>query len=250
MDILEISDGEEGEVVLVRKGEEKRQEILTVAERLFCLKGYRETSVQDILDVLKTSKGGFYHHFESKEMVLETLCAQRAEKAAALTEKKLADAQAPMERINAVLHGMMPLRREEVPFLTMLMPQLFTQEGRTVCLAYQDALRDAFLPLMERELDAAQQGDVICPPGEDSVADLVLTLMNRCWLHVAQLLLNTIKTAQRPEPAALMDELAIYRAALERLLDAPFGSVEIIRLDEWYDVAQGVERRIALPMGG
>ena len=70
---------------------------------------------------------------------------------------------------------------------------------------------------MERELDAAQQGDVICPPGEDSVADLVLTLMNRCWLHVAQLLLNTIKTAQRPEPAALMDELAIYRAALERL---------------------------------
>lgn len=234
----------------MRKGEEKRQEILAVAERLFCLKGYRETSVQDILDVLKASKGGFYHHFESKEMVLETLCAQRAHKAAALAEGKLAAMDTPMERINAVLHGMMPLRREEITFLTMLLPQLFTQEGRTVCLAYQEALREAFLPMMERELDAAIEAGIIFPPGEDSVADLVLTLMNRCWLHAAQVLLNTIKTAQRPEPGVLMDELALYRAAFERLLDAPFGSVEIIRLDEWYDVAQGVERRISLPMEG
>lgn len=234
----------------MRKGEEKRQEILAVAERLFCLKGYRETSVQDILDVLKASKGGFYHHFESKEMVLETLCAQRAGKAAVLAESKLAKATSPMERINTVLHGMMPLRREEVTFLTMLLPQLFTQEGRTVCLAYQEALREAFLPMMERELDAAIRAEAIFPPGEDSVADLMLTLMNRCWLHVAQMLLNTIKTAQRPEPAMLMDELALYRAAFERLLDAPFGSVEIIRLDEWFDVAQGVERRISLPMEG
>ena len=70
----------------MRKGEEKKQEILTVAERLFCLKGYRETSVQDILDVLKASKGGFYHYFESKEAVLETLCTERAQKAKAQAE--------------------------------------------------------------------------------------------------------------------------------------------------------------------
>lgn len=65
----------------MRKGDEKRQEMLAVAERLFCTKGYEATSVQDILDVLPCSKGGFYPHFASKEMVLDTLCTQRAERA-------------------------------------------------------------------------------------------------------------------------------------------------------------------------
>lgn len=234
----------------MRKGEEKRQEILNVAERLFCLKGYRETSVQDILDVLKTSKGSFYHHFESKESVLETLCVQRARKAADETVRSLAPLTDPMARINAVLHGMTPLRREETGFLAMLLPQLFTPEGRTVCQGYQDALQEAFEPILDRVLDEARAADVIFPPCEDSVAPILLTMMNRCWFHVAKRLLADMKTAQRPEPAALLDELTVYRAAMERLLDAPFGTVEIIRLQEWYDVAQTLERRIALPMEG
>ena len=234
----------------MRKGEEKKQEILTVAERLFCLKGYRETSVQDILDVLKASKGGFYHYFESKEAVLETLCTERAQKAKAQAESRQRETRDPIACLNAVMHGMMPLRREEVPFLTMLMPQMFTQEGRTVCLAYQEALRTAFLPMMTTALDNAKKAGAIAPPGTENMADLVLTLLNRCWLHVAQGLLETIKTAQRPEPAALLEKLGIYRAALERLLDAPHGSIEIVSLAEWYEVAQGIERRISLPMEG
>lgn len=234
----------------MRKGEEKRQEILNVAERLFYLKGYRDTSVQDILDVLKTSKGSFYHHFDSKETLLATLCDQRAQKSADATAKLLAGIADPMARINAVLYGVMPLRKDEANFLLMLLPQMFTPEGRTVCMSYQDSLRRAFLPIVTSVLDEGQEAGVIFPPCAESLADVLLTLMNRCWFHVAQQLLACIKTAQRPEPAALMDELSVYRAAIERLLDAPYGTVEIIRLQEWYEVAQTVERRISLPMGG
>ena len=234
----------------MRKGDEKKQVILAASEKLFCLRGYHETSIQDILDTLKTSKGSFYHHFDSKESVLETLCVERARASAEQTMRLLAGIGEPMARINAVFHSMMPLRREESGFLAMLLPQMFTPEGRTVCQGYQDALHEAFLPVLTAVLDEAREAGVIYPPTADSPADILLTLMNRCWLHVAQQLLTAVKTAQRPEPAVLMDELAIYRAAIERLLDAPYGTVEIIRLQEWYDVAQTLERRMALPMGG
>ena len=50
----------------MRKGDEKRQELLNTAERLFCRQGYEETSVQDLLNAASMSKGGFYHHFASK----------------------------------------------------------------------------------------------------------------------------------------------------------------------------------------
>lgn len=232
----------------MRKGEEKRLDILTVAEKMFCQKGYKETSVQDILDALNTSKGSFYHHFESKEQVLATLCIQRAQKSAETCMRVLGTVAEPMARINTVFHSIMPLRREEVAFLSMLLPQISTPEGRTVCLAYQDALHDAFTPLLDAVLDEARAAGLIFPPTEDGQSDILLTLLNRCWLHVAQTLLESIKKAQRPEPAALLDELTVYRAAIERLLDAPYGTVELIRLQEWYEVAQLVEHRVAAHM--
>lgn len=35
--------------------------------KLFSLKGFESTSIHDILDAVKASKGGFYCHFASKE---------------------------------------------------------------------------------------------------------------------------------------------------------------------------------------
>jgi TetR/AcrR family transcriptional regulator, transcriptional repressor for nem operon len=46
---------------------ELRQRIILEALRLFSLKGFLSTSVQDILTAANTSKGGLYNHFKSKE---------------------------------------------------------------------------------------------------------------------------------------------------------------------------------------
>lgn len=231
----------------MRKGDERKQEILTAAEKLFCTKGYQETSVQDILDELKVSKGAFYHHFESKGSVLETLCAQRAEKAAERTKEALTKAEGALSCLNTVLQGMSPLCMEEAPFLSMLLPQLFTHEGRTVCIAYQEALRLAFLPMITEAVHTAANDGVIAPAGGEDIADLLLVMMNHCWLHVAKMLLSQIDKAAQLSPAVLLDTLTLYRAAMERLLDAPFGSINLADLEAWNRVTQEIERRIVLP---
>jgi TetR/AcrR family transcriptional repressor of nem operon len=46
---------------------ELRQRIILESLRLFSLKGFLSTSIQDILTAAGTSKGGFYNHFKSKE---------------------------------------------------------------------------------------------------------------------------------------------------------------------------------------
>ena len=61
----------------MKKGDLKRSSILETAERLFFEKGYEQTSIQDILDALSLSKGGFYHHFASKEAILSEICENR-----------------------------------------------------------------------------------------------------------------------------------------------------------------------------
>ena len=49
---------------------EPRQEILRTAARLFQQRGYDATSMNDVATALKLSKGGLYHHFQSKDEIL------------------------------------------------------------------------------------------------------------------------------------------------------------------------------------
>ena len=49
---------------------EPRQEILRAAARLFQQQGYDATSMNDVASALRLSKGGLYHHFQSKDEIL------------------------------------------------------------------------------------------------------------------------------------------------------------------------------------
>lgn len=54
--------------------EETVNRILDAAGRLFMEKGYEHTSIQDIIDNLGgLSKGAIYHHFKSKEEILDAV---------------------------------------------------------------------------------------------------------------------------------------------------------------------------------
>lgn len=62
--------------------EQTQERIVDASIKLFIEKGYEQTTIQDILDALKLSKGGLYHHFKSKEEILEAVREKRAQYAA------------------------------------------------------------------------------------------------------------------------------------------------------------------------
>ena len=58
---------------VVKEAEERRNEILDVAERLFCTKGFDQTSTNDILNEIGIARGTLYYHFKSKEDILDAM---------------------------------------------------------------------------------------------------------------------------------------------------------------------------------
>ena len=66
--------------------------ILNTAARLFIEKGFDRTSLQDIIDETKLSKGAIYHHFTSKEDIFDKICqrigAENSERLAAVRDDK------------------------------------------------------------------------------------------------------------------------------------------------------------------
>ena len=56
-----------------RKRISTKSRIVKAAWNLFYKKGYEQTTVEDIINASKTSKGTFYHYFKGKESLLNSL---------------------------------------------------------------------------------------------------------------------------------------------------------------------------------
>lgn len=69
-----------------RKRQSTKSRIVKAAWNLFYKNGYDETTVEDIINASKTSKGTFYHYFKSKEGLLNTLSYLFDEKYEELSE--------------------------------------------------------------------------------------------------------------------------------------------------------------------
>ena len=72
---------------IVKEAEERRNEILDVAERLFVTKGFDQTSITDILNEIGIARGTLYYHFKSKEDILDAIISR-------ITKKLVAQAEA------------------------------------------------------------------------------------------------------------------------------------------------------------
>jgi AcrR family transcriptional regulator len=58
----------------VRGTENMKEKIIETSIELFDQKGFKETSVQDIVEAIGVTKGTFYYYFKSKEELLKDIC--------------------------------------------------------------------------------------------------------------------------------------------------------------------------------
>ena len=64
---------------MAKTKEERRNEIIEIAGKLFEEKGYEQTQVQDIVNEIGVAKGLFYYYFKSKDEVMEELADRYAD---------------------------------------------------------------------------------------------------------------------------------------------------------------------------
>ncbi|MFZ3264746.1 MAG: TetR/AcrR family transcriptional regulator [Terriglobales bacterium] len=102
--------------------QEPRQEILRAAARLFQQQGYDATSMNDVAAALKLSKGGLYHHFQSKDEILFHIMSHAMD----ITEERVINVarrvEDPEERLRTLirLHIGVVLSEEDREITVML----------------------------------------------------------------------------------------------------------------------------------
>lgn len=214
----------------MRKGDLKKQEILQTAEDLFCKKGYEETSVQDILDILHTSKGSFYHHFESKEYLLEAMCDRRAMLIAHQAEEEERAFVKPIARLNSLLSGVFPLKDERLSFLMMILPVFSTRQGHSLRTRYCEALLSSFHEPVTRTLTECLADDSVNVYDPEITADICINTMNHLWCDLCDTIIRATAAGEdMPDLARIIHQ---YRIITERILSAPYGSMDLVSMQD------------------
>jgi len=212
----------------MKKGDIRKQEIMNTAEGLFCQKGYEQTSIQDILDILNSSKGSFYHHFIGKEALLEAICAKRAGQGARTILSSVDDSYPASRNLNLLLSGMIPFRNEKMVFLLMLLPVFRLPEGRMIRLCYCDALTDLFIHAVADQLKKGHaSGELYCIEPEIT-ADMILSLVNRLWVRICGMIIASEEKNAETDISSCLVMTERYRQCIEQIISLPFGSLELI----------------------
>jgi TetR/AcrR family transcriptional regulator, cholesterol catabolism regulator len=83
----------------------RRSEIVGIAAELFASKGYANTTVREIADAAGILSGSLYHHFDSKESMIEALLRDFLERIDAQYRSVIAAAADPVDALRELVHA-------------------------------------------------------------------------------------------------------------------------------------------------
>ena len=81
-----------------------KQRIVETADQLFYQQGFELTSFAHIADALGISRGNFYHHFKTKDDILEAVIKRRLERTQSMLEHWVFEGESPTERIQSFIN--------------------------------------------------------------------------------------------------------------------------------------------------
>lgn len=225
----------------MRKGDARREVIVKTAERMFYDRGYERTSVQDIIDELGFSKGGFYHHFESKLSLLDAICDARARHSFELGERAVAECQgSASDKLNALFRRATILQTDSADFISLLLRVAYREDGALMREKMKQRQLVLNVPLMDRVVLSGIASGEFFSPYPAQVSELVLRLCMQLTDEIAFLLNKSRNDAEIL--VLILEKLKVYRHAIEHLLYAPHGSVIIYQLSEMEEICVGMLR--------
>jgi AcrR family transcriptional regulator len=81
-----------------------RDHIVEAADQLFYRQGYAQTSFSDIADVVQISRGNFYHHFKTKDDILDAVIDCRLARTRHMLAQWESQGEHPADRIRSFIH--------------------------------------------------------------------------------------------------------------------------------------------------
>jgi len=135
----------------------RREELLAITASLFARKGFRNTTVRDIADAAGILSGSLYHHFDSKESMVDEILSTFQEELFGQYDEILAsadDARTKLERAVLVSFETIDKHPAEVAIFQNDAAYLLTFERFAYLGTRNQQSREVWITLLQGGIDA------------------------------------------------------------------------------------------------
>ena len=157
-----------------RNSHETRKKILEVSKDLFLEKGFDNTSIQDIIDGLDgLTKGVIYHHFESKDEILQSIISENNQEILNYNWR----GGTALEKIqNSLMDAFSNLKQQRLVYSVSIMLRSPRLLGEQYLSLFSD-----FLPEIRKKVYEGVKDESIKTEYPEELADLIILTLD-IWI--------------------------------------------------------------------
>lgn len=197
---------------IVKSAEARKNEILDVAEQLFAEKGFDHASTNDIIQRIGIARGTLYHHFASKEEILDALVERMTRQSISRAKTVISDRTVPLlERLSSAV---MSLSLDSGAGAEVF-EQIHKPQNALLHQKMQERLLDGVAPLIAELIEEGNESAVFDSPYPAEAAEMILTYANTAFDELAV-----------TDPDQLERKRRAFICHTERILGAKAGRLE------------------------
>jgi AcrR family transcriptional regulator len=226
----------------------KRNEILDAALQLVYSKGYAKMTIQDILERLQISKGAFYHYFDSKSSVLQALIERMVVEQ--VEPQLLSIIRNPqltaLEKLQGYFDTAVRWKTAKKDLMMQLLTVWYSDENVLARQKMYALMVEHVSPLFDEIIQQGAREGVFTTPYPEYASQMFIG-----WVQsLGDIFANMLLTGTTGNEQALQRAehlVAAYNDAVERVLGAPQGSIQLMdpeSLKEWFAADQRTASQI------
>ena len=197
---------------IVKTAEARKNEILDTAEQLFASRGFDDTSTNDIINAIGIARGTLYHHFKSKEDILDAVIDRISENLIRNAKTIAEDKTIPlMDRLTGSIRALNVESRigEEV------MIQVHKPQNALLHQKMQAKMISGIVPILAGLIREGCRDGVFRTPYPDEAAEMVMIYSNNAFDDLAEI-----------SPEERMKKILAFIFHTERVMGAAEGSLQ------------------------
>ena len=196
---------------IVKSAEERKNEILDVAEQLFAEKGFDHASTNDIINKIGIARGTLYHHFRSKEEILDALVERMTQESVSRARLVISDKSQPLlERLTGAIIAL----DLDAGAGSEVFEQIHKPQNALLHQKMQENLISGVVPLIADLIREGNETGLFDSEYPDEAAEMIIIYSNIAFDELAGL------TAEQ-----LMRKSRAFACHTERILGAKEGSL-------------------------
>ena len=205
----------------------RRDVFIDAAQALIQTRGYEQFTIQDILDATGTSKGAFYHYFDSKDALVDAVVDRMADQATDRVGGVLSDpALSSTDKLERLFQGMAEFKAERKDLVLGILRIWMSDDNAVVRERLRRQVRTRLVPWLEQIVGQGFAEGTFTSRYPDHMARVLATLVQGMSELASELWVDRqLGTVTLEE---VNETFGAYQEAFERIVGVPRGTLRFL----------------------